>query len=68
MDLSIPYYEDMTRISNSNLGVFIKKGPKYLKDTLDGTAEGLKASYLDKGTMIHMYILQQMNSGLIIGY
>jgi len=58
MDLSIPYYEDMTRISNSNLGIFIKKGPRCLKDTLDGTAEGLKASYLDKGTMIHMYILQ----------
>lgn len=58
MDLSIPYYEDSSRISNSNLGFFIKRGPKYLKDMLDGTAEGLKANYLEKGTMIHMYILQ----------
>lgn len=58
MDLSIPYYEDTSRISNSNIGYFLKKGPRYLKDMLDGTAEGLKASYLDKGTMIHMYILQ----------
>lgn len=58
MDLSIPYYDDMSRISNSNIGWFLKKGPKYLKDMLDGKIDGLKASYLDKGTMIHMYILQ----------
>lgn len=58
MDLSIPYYDDTSRISNSNIGWFLKKGPRYLKDMLDGTVEGLKASYLDKGTMIHMYILQ----------
>jgi hypothetical protein len=58
MDISIPYYEDLTRISNSNIGWFIKKGPAYLKSMLDGTSEGLKASFLDKGTMIHEYILQ----------
>lgn len=58
MDISIPYYEDMSRISNSNIGWFLKKGPRYLKDMLDGTAEGLKAKFLDKGTMIHEYILQ----------
>lgn len=57
MDTSIPYYEDLTRISNSNIGWFLKKGPKYLKEMLDGK-EGLKASFLDKGTMIHEYILQ----------
>lgn len=57
MDISIPYYEDLTRISNSNIGWFLKKGPKYLKEMLDGK-EGLKASFLDKGTMIHEYILQ----------
>lgn len=34
-----------------------KKGPRYLKEMLDGK-EGLKASFLDKGTMIHEYILQ----------
>lgn len=58
MDISIPYYEDNTRISNSNIGWFLKKGPRYLKDMLDGKIEGLKASFLDKGTMIHEYILQ----------
>ena len=58
MDISIPYYEDMTRISNSNIGWFLKKGPLYLKNMLDGKAEGLKASFLEKGTMIHEYILQ----------
>lgn len=57
MDISIPYYEDLTRISNSNIGWFLKKGPRYLKEILDGK-EGLKASFLDKGTMIHEYILQ----------
>lgn len=58
MDISVPYYEDMSRISNSNIGWFLKKGPRYLKDMLDGKIEGLKASFLDKGTMIHEYILQ----------
>lgn len=58
MDISIPYYEDMSRISNSNIGWFLKKGPLYLKNMLDGKAEGLKASFLEKGTMIHEYILQ----------
>lgn len=57
MDISIPYYEDLTRVSNSNIGWFLKKGPRYLKEMLDGK-EGLKASFLDKGTMIHEYILQ----------
>lgn len=57
MDISTPYYEDLTRISNSNIGWFLKKGPRYLKEMLDGK-EGLKASFLDKGTMIHEYILQ----------
>lgn len=57
MDISISYYEDLTRISNSNIGWFLKKGPRYLKEMLDGK-EGLKASFLDKGTMIHEYILQ----------
>lgn len=58
MEIKIPYYEDLSRISNSNIGLFIKKGPKYLKDTLDGKNESMKAKYLEKGTMIHMYLLQ----------
>lgn len=58
MDTSIPYYEDTSRISNSNLGQFIKYGPAYLRRMLDGKEEGLKGSCLDTGTMIHMYLLQ----------
>ena len=58
MDITIPYYEDMNRISNSNIGWFIKKGPKYLKEMLNNEREGLKLPQLEKGTMIHEYILQ----------
>lgn len=58
MDISIPYYSDMSRVSNSNIGQFLKFGPQYLRKMWDGTQEGLKASYLEKGTMIHMYLLQ----------
>ena len=63
MDISIPYYEDNTRISNSNIGWFLKKGPPYLKDMLDGKIEGLKASFLDKGTMIHEYRSEERRVG-----
>lgn len=58
MDLSIPYYSDNTRISNSAIGWFIKNGPLYLKNMLDGKEEGITGSFLEKGTMIHEYILQ----------
>lgn len=58
MNIEIPYYEDNTRISNSNIGWFLNKGPRYLKEMLDGTRESLKLPQLEKGTMIHEYILQ----------
>ena len=58
MVIDIPYYEDMTRISNSNIGWYLKYGPAYLRDMLDGKEEGLKTKALDNGTMIHEYILQ----------
>lgn len=58
MRIEIPYYEDNSRISNSAIGWFLKKGPVYLRDMLDGKEEGISAKYLDKGTMIHMYLLQ----------
>lgn len=58
MDISIPYYSDMSRISNSNIGWFLNKGPAYLKRMLDGKEEGLKLPQLEKGSMIHEYILQ----------
>ena len=58
MKIEIPYYEDNTRISNSAIGWFLKKGPKYLRDMLNGKEEGLKLPQLERGTMIHEYILQ----------
>lgn len=58
MKIEIPYYEDNTRISNSAIGWFLKKGPRYYRDMLDGKEEGLKLPQLEKGTMIHEYILQ----------
>lgn len=57
-EIKIPYYEDNTRISNSNIGVFLNKGPKALKQMLDGTAEKQIIPAFEKGTMIHMYLLQ----------
>ena len=58
MDLSIPYYEDLTRISNSNIGWFLNKGPAYLHKMLSGQGEEEKSVALTKGTMIHEYLLQ----------
>lgn len=71
MKIDIDYYSDNTRISNSAIGWFLKKGPRYLKDMLDGKEEGISAKYLDKGTMIHMYLLQPeefWNNYMIIDY
>lgn len=59
MEINIPYYEDNTRISNSAVGWYLSKGPQYLRDMLDGKIEGLKLPQLEKGTMIHEYILQK---------
>lgn len=59
MIIDIPYYEDLSRISNSNIGTFIKYGPAALKKQLSNEAENLSAKYLEKGTMIHMYLLQK---------
>ena len=56
MDLSIPYYEDLTRISNSNIGWFLNKGPAYLHKMLSGKGEEEKSLALTKGTMIHEYL------------
>lgn len=58
MKIDIPYYQDNTRISNSAIGWFLKSGPRFLKDMLDGTEEGMKLPQLERGTMIHEYILQ----------
>lgn len=59
MIITIPYYEDNTRISNSNIGQYLKYGPMYLRNYLDGKEEGLRGKFLEKGTMTHMWFLQR---------
>ena len=58
MDISIPYYEDLSRISNSNIGWFLNKGPAFLHKMLTDPPPEEKNSTLERGTMIHEYILQ----------
>ena len=58
MDISIPYYEDKSRISNSNIGWFLNKGPAYLHKMLTEDVPEEKSQALERGTMIHEYILQ----------
>lgn len=58
MDITVPYYEDKNRISNSNIGWFLNKGPAYLHAMLTGDAEGETGAQLARGTMIHEYLLQ----------
>ena len=58
MDISIPYYEDKTRISNSNIGWFLNKGPAFLHKMLTEEVQEEKNPVLERGTMIHEYILQ----------
>mgnify|MGYP002741577384 FL=1 len=58
MEIKIPYYEDMTRTSNSNIGWFLKKGPAYLHSMLTGEIESESGRQLSRGTMIHEYLLQ----------
>ena len=58
MDTSIPYYSDVSRISNSNIGWFLQKGPAYLHKMLTDPPPEEKNSVLERGSMIHMYLLQ----------
>ena len=58
MDISIPYYSDFSRISNSNIGWFLNKGPAYLHKMLTEDVPEEKSTALERGTMIHEYILQ----------
>ena len=58
MDISIPYYEDLSRISNSNIGWFLQKGPVYLHMMLTDPPPEEKNPVLERGTMIHEYLLQ----------
>jgi len=58
MNISIPYYEDLTRISNSNIGWFLNKGPAFLHKMLTDPQPEEKNPVLERGTMIHEYLLQ----------
>ena len=58
MDISIPYYEDLSRISNSNIGWFLNKGPAFLHKMLTDPPPEEKNPVLERGTMIHEYLLQ----------
>lgn len=58
MQIDIPYYEDRTRISNSNIGWFLNKGPAYLHKMLTEDVPEDKNPVLERGTMIHEYLLQ----------
>ena len=52
------YYSDHTRISNSNIGWFLNKGPAFLHKMLTEDVPEEKNPVLERGTMIHEYILQ----------
>ena len=52
------YYSDRTRISNSNIGWFLNKGPAFLHKMLTEDVPEEKNRILERGTMIHEYILQ----------
>lgn len=58
MQIDIPYYEDLTRISNSNIGWFLNKGPAFLHKMLTDPPPEEKNPVLERGTMIHEYLLQ----------
>ena len=58
MDISVPYYEDLSRISNSNIGWFLNKGPAFLHKMLTDPPPEEKNLVLERGTLIHMYLLQ----------
>lgn len=36
MIIDCEYYSDNTRISNSAIGWFLKKGPRFYRDMIDG--------------------------------
>lgn len=52
------YYSDLTRISNSNIGWFLNKGPAFLHKMLTDPPPEEKNAVLERGTMIHEYLLQ----------
>lgn len=64
-----PEYYSSSKISNSDIGYFLKNGPAYLYKKLnDRTFDTLSTEYLSKGTMIHMFLLQpeEFNKNYIV--
>jgi hypothetical protein len=57
MNITIPYYEDNSRVSNSSLGWFLAS-PRYFKDMIDGKEVFTATKAMENGTMTHMYLLQ----------
>ncbi len=57
MDITIPYYDDNSRVSNSSLGWFLIS-PRYYRDMLDGVIKNISTSAMDNGSMVHMYLLE----------
>lgn len=53
-----PYYECNDRISNSALGWFINQGPAYFHKKLSGLVEEEPTRAMERGTAIHMRLLQ----------
>ena len=47
MNIEIPYYEDMSRYSNSDIGYFLKYGPKSLKDNNEEENKPKSTSFKD---------------------
>lgn len=58
MDISIPYYEDKSRINNTSIGWFLYGGPSYYHKKMSGEIPDEESRAMSKGTMIHMYLLQ----------
>ena len=58
MDISIPYYEDKSRINNTAIGWFLYGGPSYFRKKMSGEIPDEESRAMSKGTMIHMWLLQ----------
>ena len=58
MDISIPYYEDKSRINNTAIGWLLYGGPSYFRKKMSGEIPDEESRAMSKGTMIHMWLLQ----------
>ena len=58
MDISIPYYEDKSRINNTAIGWSLFGGPSYFHKKMSGEIPDEESRAMSKGTMIHMWLLQ----------